>query len=244
VLGILAGFAIARPGRRLAIVAGIGGLALLALGAATRWRPTINLSGRAGQEEARLGYEALVAHQNHEAIAWLRDAVAYQPEESDYWINLAIAYERIHDQRAAVDAYRHAAEQGSADAQCYVGGLYMNGSAETRRDEAQALGWFRKAAAQDDPNALNCVAWAYATSASPAIRNPPAALECAQKAVGLTSDHPNPAFLDTLAEAYYVNGRSEEAVKTEEQAVALAPPNDPQYRIRLEMYRLAARKGK
>jgi tetratricopeptide (TPR) repeat protein len=111
------------------------------------------------------------------------------------------------------------------------------------KDDAQALYWFRRAAEQQhSAYALNCAAWAYATSSSPAIRNPAAALEYARKAVGLTGAEPDPAILDTLAEALYVNGRYEEAVKTEEQAIALQPPNLGDYRIRLEKYRLAARR--
>jgi membrane associated rhomboid family serine protease/TPR repeat protein len=242
VIGIVVGFAIARPDLRAAIVAGIGLLVILALGAATRWRPVLNLSSTAGQEEARLGYEALVAHRNQDAVRWLRDAVAYQPGESGYWLDLAIAYERANDKPAAVGAYRRAADRGSAEAQCQLGELYSKGAAGGPKDDAQALYWFRRAAAQNSAYALNCVAWAYATSASPAIRNPAAALEYARKAVGLTGAEPDPAILDTLAEALYVNGRYEEAVKTEEQAIALKPTDLHDYQIRLEKYRLAAKR--
>ena len=121
----------------------------------------------------------------------------------------------------------------------------MSGLAGVPKDDAQARYWFRKAAAQDSPFALNCVAWAYATSSNPAIRNPAAALKYAREAVALTSARPNPAFLDTLAEAYYVNGQNAEAVKTEEQAIALASPNDLRdFRIRLEKYKLASTSGR
>lgn len=240
VLGILAGFAIARPQRRLLAVAGIGAFVLLALGAATVWRPTLNMSDREGHEEGRWGYEALVANRNQEAVRWFRDAVAYQPQVSEYWYDLGLAYARLGDHAAAVRVFRMAAGLGSADAQHYLGGLYLSGAAGVPKDERQALVWLRKAAAQNDPSSLNSLAWTYATSSDPAIRNPAAALEHARKAVALTKEQPNAAFLDTLAEALYVNRQYAEAVKTEEQAVALAPPEDrSEFQGRLEKYRRA-----
>src|ERR1700720_1281952 len=63
----------------------------------------------------------------------------------------------------------------------------------------------------------------YATSTDPAIRNPAAALEYDHKAVTAGKDHPNPIYLDTLVEAYYVNWQFEDAVKTERLALASAP---------------------
>ena len=181
-----------------------------------------------------------MAKKNQEAVRWLRDAVRYQPKTSAYWLDLGIAYERLHDKTAAIGSYRKAADLGNVQAESYLAELYTTGDAGFPKDDAQALYWLRKAAAQgDDPAALNTIAWTYATSTNPAIRNPTAALEYARKAVELTKDHPNPAFLDTLAEAYYVNGRKEDAVKTEEQAIALVPLEDrAEYQPRLDKYKL------
>ena len=240
VLGILTGFTVARTGRRVLAFAGIVAFSLLSLGAATLWRPVLNMSAHGGSDEARWGYEALVAHKDREAVHWFRDAVTYQPKVSDYWFDLGIAYERLRDRPAAVHAFQKAAETGSADAQYSVGELYLAGTAGVPNDEAKALFWFRKAAAQNHPSALNSAAWLYATSANPAIRNPTAALDYARRAVGLTKARPNAAFLDTLAEAYHVNHQNEEAVKTEEQAMALVPPEERRdYQERLEKYQRA-----
>jgi len=240
VLGILAGFAVARPDRRIPAVAGIAGFVVLSLCAATIWRPALNMSDREGYEEGRWGYEALVANRNQEAVRWFREAVVYQPRVSEYWYDLGIAYERLRDGRTAVSAFRKAADLGSADAQHYLGALYLNGRAGVPRDDAKAIDWFRKAADQNHPSSLNSIAWTYATSANPAVRNPVAALEYARKAVQLTKDQPNAAFLDTLAEAYYVNHQHAEAVKTEEQALALASPEDRgEFEVRLEKYKRA-----
>jgi tetratricopeptide (TPR) repeat protein len=51
---------------------------------------------------------------------------------------------------------------------------------------------------------------------------PAAALEYAQKAVAAEKGNPRPHILDTLAESYYVNGKYEDAIKTEQRAIELA----------------------
>jgi tetratricopeptide (TPR) repeat protein len=68
--------------------------------------------------------------------------------------------------------------------------------------------------------ALNNLAWLYATTSDATLRNLPKALEYALQAVAL-EDGKNPHPLDTLAEAYYVNGDSQRAVLTEKRALAL-----------------------
>jgi membrane associated rhomboid family serine protease len=128
VLGVLVGFAIARPDRRFPIIAGIVAFVLLSLCAATVWRPRVNLSGRQGYEEGRWGYDALMANRNQEAVRWLRDAVTYQPKKSVYWFDLGIAYERLKDMPAAIKAYRKAADLGNAAAKSYLSELYTIGS--------------------------------------------------------------------------------------------------------------------
>jgi len=127
-MGILTGFAIARPDRRFPIVAGIVALVLLSLCAATIWRPAVNLSGRQGYEEGRWGYDALMANSNQEAVRWLCDAVQYQPRKSAYWLDLGIAYERLNDKPAAINAYRKAADLGNAAAKSHLSELYTIGS--------------------------------------------------------------------------------------------------------------------
>jgi Zn-dependent protease with chaperone function len=73
----------------------------------------------------------------------------------------------------------------------------------------------------DHASALNNLAWLYATSPPPHFK-PEAALELALRAAAI---EPEATILDTLAEAYYVNGQAEEALKTIEQALLKQPPN-------------------
>jgi len=53
-----------------------------------------------------------------------------------------------------------------------------------------------------------------------------------------------PALLDTLAEAYHVNGRHEEALKAIEQALAKNPANPDYYARQKTKLEEALRKGR
>lgn len=108
VLGILTATAIAMPHRRILIAASIGAVLLFGLWGSTLGRPRINFSGKAGYEEAKWGYEALLADRNQEAARWLGDAVVYQPRLPVYWFNLGIAYQRLGNRTAAQAAYERA----------------------------------------------------------------------------------------------------------------------------------------
>ncbi len=222
VLGILTGYVITLPQRRAPFAFAIGAVLVFGVWGATLGRPMVNLSRQAGYEEGKLGYDALVANRDAEAVQWFREAVIYQPKVAGFWYDLGIAQQRQKDLTAALAAYRKAGELGDSQAQNYLGQVYDHGSEGlARKDEAQALLWYRKAADQGVTGAQNNVAWAYATSSDPAIRNPSAALEYAYKAVQATKDKPEPHYLDTLAEAYYVNQKYAEAVAMEQQAIAL-----------------------
>ena len=223
-LGVLTGFALTIPRLRLSILTAISTILVFGLWGATLGRPRVNLSASGGYEEAKLGFDALTLNRNQEAVRWFRDAVMYRPKIHEFWYDLAIAYQRLGDQPAAMAAYRQAAELGDSSAQSYLGATYDSGGQGLPKDGAQAAYWYRRAADQGDPGAQNNLAWAYATSTDPAIRNPAAALEYAHKAVTAGKDHPNPIYLDTLAEAYYANRQFEDAVKTEKLALDSVPP--------------------
>lgn len=243
VVGILVGLAITRPQRRTLITATVATVLVLGFWCATFWRPRVNLSGKAGYEEGRWGYEALLASRNREAVRWLRDAVVYQPNSGAYWDYLGFVYLKLGEDSKGTSAYRRAAELGAADAQYYMGELYQHGARGIVKDHAQALYWYRKAAERNYPDALNSLAWAYATDSDPVVRNPVAALDLARRAVDIEKDHPVPAYLDTLAEALYANGQYEDALNTELQAIALVPEKKGYYEMQLNKYREAFRRN-
>lgn len=90
----------------------------------------------------------------------------------------------------------------------------------------------------ESADAQNDLAWIYATADDLKLRNPAEALVLAKEAVS-GSATPNPAFLDTLAEALLMNGQPVEAITIETQAAQLDPQN-PNIQSRLERFRVAA----
>lgn len=92
-----------------------------------------------------------------------------------------------------------------------------------------------------EPNlaaAHNNLAWLYATCDDPTFRDPSSALEHAMLAVKL-SQGKEPELIDTLSEAFYVNGEYPQAVASQEKALALAPDNK-ELQEHMARYRKAA----
>jgi ABC-type multidrug transport system fused ATPase/permease subunit len=71
----------------------------------------------------------------------------------------------------------------------------------------------------DDGMALNNLAWILATAQDTTLLDYPKALLLAKRAVRVES---SPTFLDTLAEAYYVNGLQDKAIQTIKEALEKA----------------------
>jgi Zn-dependent protease with chaperone function len=87
-----------------------------------------------------------------------------------------------------------------------------------------------------DPNratSLNNLAWYYATAPDVSPEDRAQAIELAKRAVSLER---SPIFLDTLAEAYYVNGLQQEAIKTIREAILAARKNRPYYEAQLRKF--------
>jgi Zn-dependent protease with chaperone function len=78
----------------------------------------------------------------------------------------------------------------------------------------------------DNAEALNNLAWLYATAKDPDKRNPSKALLFAGKAAELD---PKPHILDTLAESYFVNGDFRRALEIIDEALAQKPANRPYF---------------
>ncbi len=113
----------------------------------------------------------------------------------------------------------------------YGGLLYEKG----RYSEAESV--LRAALMHDPRNAsvLNNLAWLYATGPSP-FRNPEDALDLALKAAALS---PAPDILDTLAEAYYINGRYADALSTIEEAISEGGPQQDHFLKQKEKFEKA-----
>jgi GlpG protein len=107
-LGFLLGYSIVLPSRRRLLAGGIVLLVLFGFWGSTLRRPLINFSSQGGYEEAKWGYDALIANRDQEAVGWLRDAVKYQPKQSSFWFNLGLAEQRLKNPTAASFAYQRA----------------------------------------------------------------------------------------------------------------------------------------
>jgi Zn-dependent protease with chaperone function len=86
----------------------------------------------------------------------------------------------------------------------------------------------------DDGLALNNLAWILATAQDTTLLDYPRALTLAKRAVRIER---SPTFLDTLAEAYYVNGLYDQAVKTIKEALENAAENRAYLARQLEKFR-------
>jgi Zn-dependent protease with chaperone function len=103
----------------------------------------------------------------------------------------------------------------------------------------QAVVHYETAISLDPKNveALNNLAWLYATCEVEAYRRPDKALQYALAAVAV---RPDPHVLDTLAESYYANGRFHDAIRAISAALGKKPPDENYYRRQLQKFREAA----
>ena len=116
-----------------------------------------------------------------------------------------------------------------------MGDLYYE-----RKDYAGVKDAYEKALElrSDDPHVLNNLAWFYATCEDTSLRDPQRALLLAKTAIELDrSAH----VYDTLAESYFVNGLSAEAIEAGEQALKLAKGNRIYYKKQLDKFRQAGK---
>ncbi len=93
----------------------------------------------------------------------------------------------------------------------------------------------------EDPTILNNLAWLLVTGGETGPEERKKALELAKRAVGLKRE---PAFLDTLAEAYFVNGMVEEAIVVAKEALLLADKDRDYFRSQVKRFESALKKNK
>jgi membrane associated rhomboid family serine protease/Flp pilus assembly protein TadD len=184
-----------------------------------------------------LGLLYLEQRRPDEAIREFGVALQLRPDSPRARIGLAQAYGAKGDlaraQQLMRDAFGKTTETAEGQAAlgdvCYQMKLY-----------SQAILHYQEALHRDPKlaEAHNNLAWLYATSEDSRYRNPKGALEHARRAVELT-DWKQPEFIDTLAEALYVNKSFDEAVRTQSKALKLAPDNR-EFQEHMEKYRKAA----
>jgi len=173
------------------------------------------------------------------AVNEFRHALELNPDEPHSRVFLGFALGQQGDLNAAKDQFRQALEKNPKDPDTHAAlGMAMY----QLKDTPGAIKELKLALdlQPDSPEAENNLAWIYATTDDLKLRNPSEALVLARRAVD-SSPAPNPAFLDTLAEALLLNGKPAEALALENQAIKLDPQN-PDLQARLPRFRDAASK--
>jgi tetratricopeptide (TPR) repeat protein len=92
-----------------------------------------------------------------------------------------------------------------------------------------------------EPGTLNNLAWLLVTVPDENLKDPKRGLELAKKAIELER---TPTFLDTLAEAYWVNGDTEKAIDTIKEAISLEKGDASYYKRQLDKFMSSAGAGK
>ncbi len=202
-----------------------------------QFKRAAQLDPRDERPHVALGQLYLQHHQTSDAIDEFTQALRLDPDSVDAQIGLAGAYQDGGDLAAAQKIWDALAKKNprSIEAQEAIAELLAG-----QKLYQQAIAQYQKVLRLSPNLALahNNLGWLYATADDPKFRDPAAALEHARKAV-LLSGGRQPDYLDTLAEALYVNGKYAEAVKVETQTLELAPGNKD-FEEHLERYRQAS----
>jgi tetratricopeptide (TPR) repeat protein len=154
-----------------------------------------------------------------DAIAHYEKAVEWQPDYAEGYLGLGGALTEKGRFDAAIEAFRKAVALHSEYAEAYVG--WATALVRQGRDE-EAITQFEKALeiAPQSLVALNNLAWLFATSSNPSIRNGPKALLLAERAIKITGE--DPFYLHKLAAAYAATGNFPSALETAERALRSA----------------------
>lgn len=209
-----------------------------------QFNAALKLDPKLAAAHTRLGEIYREQKKMPEAIREWQEAIRINPQEADahFFLGLALGGEAsTRDQavgqfRAFLSNVPHSAEKGPQIALAYT--VLGDFDAKAGR-EKEALQEYEEGlkANSEFPLLWNEAAWLYATAKDTQLRNPGKALEYAQKAVAGRQEK-DAASLDTLAEAYYVNGRFDEAIETEKKAQALEPGKQI-YKDQLKKYQQA-----
>ena len=202
-----------------------------------RAREAARLAPRDERPREELG--SLYLHQARldEAIREFDEAHRLNPLSPRARRGLAGAYIRKGDSAKALEVFEEilGSRARNAEGQRFLGDLCQEDGLY-----AQAIHYYERALelAPDDAATHNNLGWLLATSEDPQFRDAKRALSHAQKAVALNG-WKEAAFIDTLAEALYANGRYDEAVKTQARALERDPKNR-EYQEHMARYRKAA----
>jgi len=192
------------------------------------------------QAHTNLGVALAKKGRLDEAIKHHFEALRIMPNFPDGHRNLGVALDQKGETAKAVEHFAEAVrlKPDYLSAHLQLGhSLVRLGRIESAVDHYQKILQYKP----DHLEALNALAWVWATTENVEFQNPITAVEFAQKACEL-SNYEHPGVLDTLAAAYAAAGNFPEAVKTAEKAIELAEAANEkklaeEIQKRLELYK-------
>ena len=169
-----------------------------------------------------------------EAIVHFQKAIQLQPDYPNSYINWGSALIDKGQINDAIALLREAIRVQPEDPKTE---LSVGDALRRKGVEGEAIAHYERAL-EIDPgsiSALNNLAWLFATSPNPSIRNGPKAVALAERAVR-RSGGANPFFLHKLAAAHAENGDFSKALEVAERALQLAT-DQGQTAVALELQR-------
>jgi tetratricopeptide (TPR) repeat protein len=174
---------------------------------------------KAYQAEVNTGRSALDKKEYESAIRHYSKAIEMSPFEAMQYFNRGVAFYKSGKMKEAEEDFSRAIilDPRQAVAYSYRGLVKMKGGDQegALKDYSAALGLNPR-----DPSVHNNLAWLYATANDEKLQDKVKAIEHAVRAVEMTKEK-NAEALDTLARAYFINGKKAEAIETEKKAIEL-----------------------
>jgi len=189
------------------------------------------------QGYVRAGYAAINKREYIEAIDCYTKAIEISPFVASHYYYRGLAWYRKGNKDRAIEDFDKVIILDSRWHSAYIN----RGLCRTKGGEyKEALSDYKRALELNpkDANVHNNLAWLYATANDEKFQDKGKALEHAKKAAELSNER-NAEILDTLARAYYINGKFKEAVETEKKALNLEPGNE-EFKKNLEVYQKAS----
>jgi len=173
------------------------------------------------QKAVNDGKTALDRKDYQAAIDNYTKAIEASPFVASHYFDRGVAWYRKGDAKKAEEDLSKAIilDPRLAVAYTFRGLVRMKGG-----DQAGALKDYNTALGLNprDPSVHNNLAWLYATAKDEKLQDRVKALEHAVRAVEMTKEK-NAEALDTLARAYFINGKKADAIETEKKAIELDP---------------------
>jgi tetratricopeptide (TPR) repeat protein len=191
---------------------------------------------RAYQGYARSGYTAFQKKEYSKAIEHYTKAIEMSPFVASHYYYRGLAWYRKGDTERTIEDLDKVIILDPRHTNAYI---YRGLCRMIRSECAEALRDYKSAMKlkPKDSSIHNNLAWLYATAKDEKFRDKGKALKHAKKAAELSKER-NAEILDTLARAYFINGKINEAIATENKALKLKPYNDG-FKENLKIYQKA-----